>query len=91
MNDPTILNNQIGAALDYWRSKLPVTAPDRQQFAVWLTEHGLDALCFAVDQTARKCSSLDGQMTPLHARRFVSAVCRRIHSEKAIEAVSTKV
>lgn len=83
-----ILNNQIAAALDYWQHKIPVTAPDRQQFAIWISGHGLDALCFAIDQTSKKCSSLNNEMSALHARRFVSAVCRRIHSEKAIEAVS---
>lgn len=76
------LKKEIAAAQDFWRLMLPMDAPEERQFAVWLSANTLGTVTFAIEQTAKKCSHLNGQMNVLYARRFVSAVCHRITTEK---------
>jgi len=82
MTDIATLNKNIGPARDFWRLMLPTPAPEVRQFVIWLNDHTLDTLCYAIGQASKKCAHLNNAMTELHARRFVSTVCRRVTAEK---------
>lgn len=76
-------------ALRYqWTSLLPdLEVPEGWQFIVWLECHITETMLRAIFKTARKCRTLDRQMTFDHAIRFCSSVANSIDLPPRIETI----
>jgi hypothetical protein len=75
MNFSPELYAQANEAIRHWKVVLPTTAfPPSAQVCFWLTKNKLPEVLNAIEKTAHKNSRMDGQMTAIHAARFVSSI-----------------
>jgi hypothetical protein len=80
---------QASEAIRLWKVMLPtIEFPASTQFCAWLAKHELPEVVSAMEKTAHKNSRMNGQITPIHAARFVSSILsakRRKRQEKEME------
>ena len=65
---------ELAAVTDLWAALLPFEAPDRFTLALWLRQHGVETVVYAIEQTAIKRMKNDA-MDRQHATRLCSAIC----------------
>jgi DNA recombination-dependent growth factor C len=89
MNFSPEVYSQASEAIRHWKVVLPtIEFPPSSQFCAWLTKNELPEVFLAIDKAAHKNSRMGGQMTAIHAARFVSAILsakRRKWQEKEME------